>query len=176
MSIQNVYSKDQQDVLFDDFECGRCDAKHFIAALSEKLRYQGPEQHLIDAWNAMLLDMPDERLELLVELNTHYRIFLLSNTNALHRTAFDALLYRQNGVRRLSDYFEHVYYSHEIGLRKPNTEAFTYVLQHSELKAEETLFIDDSLVHCKAAGSLGISAHWMSPHQDIIALANALNL
>jgi HAD superfamily hydrolase (TIGR01549 family) len=176
LSLQNLYSKDHQDVLFDDFECGRCSAAQFIAALSEKLRYTGPEQHLIDAWNAMLLNMPEERLELLVELNTHYRIFLLSNTNVLHRAAFDTLLYRQNGVRRLADYFEHVYYSHEIGLRKPDLEAFKYVLEHSELKANETLFIDDSLIHCKAAGTLGISAHWMSPHQDLLTMANALNL
>ncbi len=176
MSVRNLYAQDFQDPLFDNFECGHCNSEVFIEGLAEKLRYKGPRENLVEAWNAMLLDMPEERLELLVELNASYRVFLLSNTNALHRSAFDAMLYLQNGVKRLSDYFETLYYSHEIGLRKPNPEVFKYVLQKSELLPEETLFVDDSLTHCKAAGSIGISAHWLSPHQDLIALAHSLQL
>ena len=55
--------------------------------------------------------------------------------------------------------FEAAYYSHEIGLRKPDPNVFRYVLDRHGLVAQETLFIDDSLQHIEGARSLGLKTH-----------------
>jgi putative hydrolase of the HAD superfamily len=45
-----------------------------------------------------------------------------------------------------------------------------HVLNDGKLKQEETLFIDDTLVHVEAAGSIGINAWHLLPETDICEL------
>ena len=98
----------------------------------------------------MLLTIKPERLEMLLELRKKYKVFLLSNTNETHLAFVDGYLRTVYGfdIQHFSTvYFDKAYYSHEIGLRKPNTSIFQFVLDDAGLKAEECLFIDDIAVN-----------------------------
>ena len=96
----------------------------------------------------MLLDIPEERVKFILELKKEYRVFLLSNTNRIHQLQFEADFKTKFGVP-LSDLFERIYYSHVEGIRKPEPESFTNVLDKSKILAEETLFVDDSIDNIK---------------------------
>ena len=63
--------------------------------------------------------------------------------------------------------FEKVYLSHELGLRKPHPEVFTHILDDQGLKADETLFIDDSIQHVQGAVKTGLHAHHLKDDQTI---------
>lgn len=86
-------------------------------------------------------------------------MFLLSNTNALHEVYYNDILHMKHGIPNLTDIFEKVYYSHDVNMRKPDHEIFQHVLVDSQLNAGETLYIDDTEVHVKAAGELGMFAY-----------------
>jgi putative hydrolase of the HAD superfamily len=67
-----------------------------------------------------------------------------------------------------STYFDGVYYSHLIRLRKPNADAYEYVLADADIKAEESVFIDDFQVNIAAAANVGIHTIWHDGEMDII--------
>jgi len=146
----------QSKGVFQDFEKGNIDADefvHFIQSLSNK---EVSSESIIKAWNSMLLDIPEIRFDLLKNIKGNYRTFCLSNTNQLHANFIYGDLYKTKGMKRLDPLFEKVYLSHEIGMRKPDIEIFQFVLDQNEIKASETLFIDDTEGHLKSAALLGI--------------------
>jgi HAD superfamily hydrolase (TIGR01509 family) len=168
--FEKHFTTSRQTGLFDDFDCGRISENEFRAHLKKLLPQTVSENDIDNAWNAMLLDLPKERLELLEALGKKYRLFLLSNTNEIHVTAFSSYLNKTFGFNDFSSYFERWYYSCRIGKRKPDAETFQFVLNENGLKPEETLFIDDSPQHIEGAKKVGIHALLLSPGQTITDL------
>ena len=144
--------------------------EEFIASLQKMAGSSLGTDVIQKAWNALLIRFPAERIELLKKLRQKYRLFLLSNTNAIHVVEFQKIYSNtfQNGS--LVDLFDKVYYSNEIGMRKPNAEIYEFVLKDSQLLPEETLFIDDSLPNVEGAKQVGIQAIHLKPGQTILDL------
>ena len=144
---------------FLKFETGRITPDKFIDALTVQLGDHTPREKILEAWNAMILGFQPDTIKLLTQLREEYRMFLLSNTNAIHEVYYNELLHMKHGIPNLTDIFEKVYYSHDLNMRKPDHEIFQHVLADSRLNARETLYIDDTEVHVKAAGELGIHVY-----------------
>ena len=122
-----------------------------------------------DAWNSMLLDLPESRLDLLRSLNSNYKLFLLSNTNAIHINSISNTL-GEKQWKSFCNLFDKMYLSHEIGVRKPNIEAFQFILKQQKLNPNEVLFIDDSPQHIEGAKKLGIICYHLKDGEDITTL------
>ncbi|MBT8321478.1 MAG: HAD family phosphatase [Eudoraea sp.] len=136
-----------------------------------------PFEELVSAWNAILLDLPEHRLEYLESLakSGSYRLFLLSNTNALHM-AHVAETMGKSRYNRFINCFEWVGLSHEMQMRKPEPGIFRYFLKEFGLNPTETFFVDDNLENTQAAASLGIRVWHIIPEQeDIINLNKKLS-
>ena len=112
------------------------------------------KKDIIDAWNYILKDFPSHRLDFIKALSEEkkYRLFLLSNTNELH---IDYIKSHFPFYVEFQSCFEQFYLSHEIHLRKPNTDIFEFVLNENQLTASECLFIDDTKDNTDTAKSLG---------------------
>ena len=153
------------------YETGSISSETFIKGLAE-VYPQASKDEIIRIWNGMLLDFPQVRLEFLENLakeNT-YRLFLLSNTNALHIKAVEEKMGNER-YNRFKNSFEKFYLSHEIHLRKPNANIYDFVLEENGLKAKETLFIDDTKENTDAAEKLGIQCwNLIVGKEDIIDL------
>jgi putative hydrolase of the HAD superfamily len=141
--------------LFLNYETGKIDDVDFINGIAKLSDKPMAEQEIVAAWNALLLDFPPERIQLLQKIKTTYRTFLLSNTNAIHLNEFQQRLKREQGVY-LEDLFEKTYYSHVVKMRKPNAGIFELVLNENDLDPSETLFIDDTYSNFAEAEKLGI--------------------
>jgi putative hydrolase of the HAD superfamily len=142
------------DQLNQQFEMGLISPKDFISGFQKQLPNASTEE-ILTAWNAVLLDFPLYRLEFLQMLSKKYRLFLLSNTDSIHIETFE----QKTGITFYSDFyhcFEKVYFSFEIGIRKPDIEIYNYVLNKHELSPKRTLFIDDKKENTDAAQTLGI--------------------
>lgn len=157
------FNSTTQSRLFDDFETGRIDSTAFFGGIRDLAGRSLSDNEIESAWNAMLLDFPLRRLQILQQLQLHFDLFLLSNTNALHEAAFNRLLRTQCGFNNLAVFFDKVYFSHRTGYRKPEEVAFLTILQDNGLQPENTLFVDDSEQHIAAAGRLGIQTIWLKP-------------
>lgn len=162
--------------LFQAYEKGNMTTSEFLKRVSHQFpRVQ--VQDLITAWNAILLDFPEHRLEFLEELSgsEQYKLILLSNTNALHMERVE----RQMGperFRRFRDAFDVFYLSHEMGMRKPDREIFEFVLQENGLTPQETFFVDDMPENTLAASHLGIQVwNLQLGKEDITQLKSRLD-
>jgi len=166
--FDEIYSKIRQTSLFDKFEKGSITANEFRTELKKHLPNSVNDRAVDDAWNAMLLDLPRERIHLLEQLRSKYRLFLLSNTNEIHIKAYSKILKTSYGFKNLSHLFEKEYYSFKIGLRKPDIETFQYILEENSLMPKETLFIDDSSLHVDGAKRAGINAYLLKEDETIL--------
>ena len=155
VNFEEMYTQASQTNLFNDFETGQISSQHFINLLLPYLPAGTSPNKVVHAWNAMILDFPIERLQLLDELNKKRRIFLLSNTNEIHLQAVVRSLAKTTN-RTLDSYFEKVYYSHLLNLRKPNKEIFDLVCKEQNLPVSDTIFIDDTIGHIEGAMAFGL--------------------
>jgi FMN phosphatase YigB (HAD superfamily) len=138
----------------DLFEKGKITELEFINSFSTYIPNASIEE-IVKAWNSIIGDFPLERLEFLQMLSSRYRLFLLTNTDSIHISRFE----HNVGMSFYSDFyrcFEKVYYSYEMGMRKPDTEIFTTILSKHDLSPKRTLFVDDKKENTDAAESLGL--------------------
>lgn len=142
--------------IFDDLETGKISEAAFFDEFRKLTGVPLTDVQITGAWNAMLLDFPKKRMAFLRQLRGKYRIFLLSNTNAIHYKAFQEIFRREIGLGSLNDCFDKAYYSHLIGIRKPEKEAFSLILDEQRLNPKKTLFIDDLAQNLEGAKAVGM--------------------
>src|SRR5690606_4341153 len=158
-NFEELYSQAKQSSLFDLLEVGKISPSQFRNDIRHICQTNLSDNQIDEAWNAMLLDLPITILDLLHELKEDgFSLFLLSNTNQIHYEAYTQLLQRNLGITGLEELFDQSFFSHEIGRRKPNPETFLWVLKTINLKANEVIFIDDSIQHVEGAKEIGIKS------------------
>ena len=150
------YSKQTQHEVFDLLETGKIGEDEFVKIIQQHLPHPVDSADIIHAWNTIILDFPLRRLQILQQLQLHYNTYLLSNTNEIHERAFNKVLQTTCGYLTLAMFFDRIYLSHRVGLRKPDPKIFELVLRENKLNPSETLFIDDSPQHIESATLLGI--------------------
>ena len=159
------YSKKSQTNIFNLLETGEISENELIREIQSSCK-SATRKQIIFAWNSMLLDLPKNRTNLLENLKEKYQLFLLSNTNAIHIKELKSRL-GEVKYSKFYNLFNKVYYSHEIGFRKPHSEAFRLVLDENNLKEKEVLFIDDSPQHIEGAKELGIHTYHLKDNEEI---------
>ena len=166
--LAGFYSKARQADLFDRFERGEIDVVRFRAALREELETSCQDSELDAAWNALLGGVPKRNVELLRRLKETHRVYLLSNTNELHLADFVARFEREHGSEHgsWSALFHRDYYSHLLGMRKPERDVFEHVVRTEGLEPRRTLFIDDNWHNVRGARGVGIDAAWIAATLD----------
>ena len=152
--------------LFLEYETGQIDDIEFIEGIAKLSDKPMSQDDIVDAWNALLLDFPRERIDLLKKIKSRYRTFLLSNTNSIHLKEFQQRLHNEQGVY-LEDLFEKAYYSHVVKLRKPDADIFSLVLRENDLQPSETLFIYDTESNFPEAQKLGIQIYHLKHGMSI---------
>lgn len=161
-NIELVVEKAYKNGLFAQFEKGIISPDIFRDELDKISGKSLPVNEFNEAWNALLLDIPVERIQLLEKLKKNYNIFLLSNTNIIHYQNYINRLY-PFGYKSFNELFHYAYFSHEISMIKPDVEIYNYVLNQQKLKASETLFVDDLEINCKGAERVGVKSLNIKP-------------
>lgn len=168
------YTQANQDGFFDLFETGIISTTEFYQKFFN-WGFHMDMKAIDNYWNKMLLDFPLDHLNVLAELAKRFNLFLLSNTNEIHYTAFRKIVSRSVGWDDFTKMFGGIYLSHQIGHRKPNTEAFKHVLKQSGITPEHTIFIDDSQQHVSGAKRMGIRSFLYPQNEPLnVGMANIL--
>lgn len=156
---------------FDRYECGEMTPESFINAIQRCCKPVPDGSVFINAMNAMLIGIPVARFEALRQLRKTHKLYMLSNTNETHLNWIHRYLKREYAIINFeSDYFDKVFYSHQVGMRKPHPEIFEHVLNQTGIKASETLFIDDNADNIKSSKLLGFQTHLHNPEIDIFRI------
>lgn len=167
--IDDLFRIGHAESFFKEYEIGAISDEEFVEKARQLSLPGTTSDQVIAAWNIMLLDFPAERMQLLNQLKNKYRLFLFSNTNAIHLQAFHKSYQDVYNVA-MDELFEKAYYSHLINQRKPDVAAFEFVINDSRLNAAETLFIDDALVNVEGARLAGLQAVHLTDGKTILDL------
>lgn len=168
-NIEEVYSELLNDGTLDSVDTGDMQPDELFDRLNTYCIEPADPQDLALAWNAMLGEIPEERIKLLRTLSSEYRLLLLSNTNSIHLQHIESMVSETYGIV-LNDLFTSAYYSFLVGLRKPDPEVFRHVLQAEQLVADETLLLDDQLENVESARKLGLQTEWISESNPLLSL------
>jgi putative hydrolase of the HAD superfamily len=140
--------------LNDEFEKGKISESIFLNGFTEFISNASIEE-IKAAWNTIIGEFPLYRLEFLQLLKKKYRLFLLTNTDIIHIENFEEKV----GISFFSAFyqcFEKVYYSYEMGMRKPDEAIFRYIIKKHDLNPSRTLFVDDKKENTDAASAVGL--------------------
>ncbi len=163
---EEAFSKQKQDEFFRKYERGQIGENDFLTGLSARIGGADVNE-LRDAWCKMLGELPQAKFDLIKILSQNYRLFVLSNTNQTHQMWFEQKIDDQYGWKNFSECFEFIGYSHLINQRKPDKEAFQFILNKYKLAPEETLFVDDTMEHIEGARRLGVRVLHYNDGEDL---------
>ena len=166
-NFETVYSQLRQENVFDLFETGKITEDDFRNAVRKYSAKNLSDKDINAAWNAMILQLPEQRVTFLTELKSHHRLFLLSNTNSIHEKEFTRKIVSVYGKNILEELFEKIYYSHRLDMRKPTKEIFKLILNENNMMESETLFIDDSPQHVEGAKQTGMQVYLLKQGEKI---------
>lgn len=156
--------------VFRNYEKGKTTSSEFRNGLRELFQIYVSDAELDVAWNAMLLELPLARLEMIRGLQKKYKTYILSNTNEIHIRAFDKIVDEATSGKHINNYFNTVYYSHKVGMRKPDAEIFDMVLIENGLEPSSTLFIDDTWEHIESAKKLGLQTWYLTNQEELFTV------
>ncbi len=163
------------DSLNFNFEKGLISRNDFLLGLN-KLVPNATQEEVLEAWNGVLLDFPMYRLEFLEKLSKKYQLFLLSNTDSIHINHFK----EKNGdefYNRFYNCFKKVYFSYDLGMRKPDEEIYNFVIKENNLNPKSTLFVDDNFDNIEGAKKTGFQVwHLLKGKEDVIELFEKVKL
>lgn len=168
-NFEALFSQAVQSDLFKNFETGSITAAQFRAEIRKITSLKIDDSTLDATWNKIIGDYPLHHIEMLQLLKKNYRLFLLSNTNEIHYKHYISK-FKEEFNSEFESLFERAYWSFQIGMRKPDKNSYEYVIEHSELRAEETLFIDDSMQNIEPANQIGIVGLHLKPEVDVSSL------
>jgi FMN phosphatase YigB (HAD superfamily) len=167
-NVETFFSHKGHAALFDEFEKGNISAAEWRDGIRKQANKPNlSDQQIDDAWNSLLIGVADGNHDLLLKISKQYPTFLLSNTNEVHYKWIMEYLKKEFNLENNASLFTKDYYSHLMGMRKPNKDIFQYVLDTHGLKAEETLFIDDSPQHLKTAKEMGLQTYLMTAPDNL---------
>ncbi|MCY7360872.1 MAG: HAD family phosphatase [Ignavibacteria bacterium] len=173
-NIESVFNQFVQNDISIEYEKGFITDKDFRNHLRAYSNIILTDDWIDKAWNSILLDFPNERFDMLRKLKSNYALYLLSNTNSLHQQGFNKILSKQIHPLQLENFFIKAYYSHKIGLRKPDDAIFNFVLNDAAILPNETLYIDDSIQHIETANRLNFITHHLKKDEEIITVINKI--
>lgn len=167
MDFDKHFTQAKQVEIVDKFEEGKCSIEEFRNGIRDLVKVDLTDAQIDKAWFSMILDLPKERIELIGLLKLKYNVYLFSNTNELHIELLKKRYEEEFGFEIFQMLFTKAYFSNEIKMRKPHPESFQWLLNDAEIKAEETLFIEDSPQHIEGAKKVGLNTYWLTGGETI---------
>lgn len=141
-----------------EYEKGKMDSDTFRLNVKEYFEQNWTDTEVDLLWNSLLGNIPPSRIELIRKLKNHFQIGILSNTNGIHIEAVNQMLQRDFGLDSFHHLVDHVFYSHEMGLAKPQQEIYQTMLEKLSTRGEKVIFFDDLEANVQGAKSCGIKA------------------
>ena len=162
------YERWSQDHAYEAHERGEINFTEYSRHLAETFEVDMPEASWRAGWNDLFEGPFAEVVALLPEIAARYPLYAFTNTNATHTTHWQALY-----PESFND-FRHVFISNEIGMRKPEVEAYRYVCKEMDSSPGDVIFLDDN--HDNIAGALatGLDARLVESEAAVVTNLKSL--
>lgn len=162
VAVDRLYDRWSLDDPYQRHEVGEIDFATYLHYLERKLEIELRLEHWLKGWNALFVATYPEVHTRLPRVADSLPVFAFTNTNPTHQQywsrQFPEALYR----------FQKIYVSCEIGLRKPDVEAYEHVARDMGFRPDEILFVDDSRDNVDGARAAGMTTTWVESEADVV--------
>jgi glucose-1-phosphatase len=155
----------RHDAAYKRHERGEVDSQEYFANLRASLGIDISDAQLLDGWNSIHVGEMPGVYELLAKAAESFPLYAFTNSNREHE------LYWSKQFSGILTHFKEIYVSSTIGLRKPEAEAYDYVVRAIGVSADRIVFFDDILENIEGARARGLQAVHVKSSADV---ANAL--
>jgi putative hydrolase of the HAD superfamily len=124
------------------------------------------EKFMADLWAEYLGELNVELMDYFRALRPRLKTGIISNS-------FVGATEREEARYRFSAVCDDIVYSHEVGIEKPDPGIFELALARLGVKPEESVFLDDRMIHVEAARALGVNTVLYESNAQAIAAIEA---
>jgi len=165
-NVEKYLSNFGQLGFFMQLEKGKISAEEFRCEIRKMTPKAITDSEIDDAWNAFLVRIPSEKLDIVYELRKKYRVIMLSNTNAIHFPYAEQTFFSYKN-RSIDEYFDKCYRSYDMKMAKPDAEIFEAILSQEQVAANQCLLLDDGPKNIEQAQKLGFQTYFVDPKEDL---------
>ena|ERR1035437_1111269 len=173
-NVEKYLSNFGQSGFFMQLEKGEISAEEFRSEIRKMTPNTITDSEIDDAWNAFLVRIPSEKLDIVYELRKKYRVIMLSNTNVIHFPYAEQTFFSYKN-RSINEYFDKCYRSYDMKMAKPDTEIFEAILSQEQVAANRCLLLDDGPKNIEQAHKLGFQTYFVDPNEDLSFLLTNIN-
>ncbi|MEE9335908.1 MAG: HAD family phosphatase [Granulosicoccaceae bacterium] len=163
-----IKARFKMDQHYQQHEKGQIEAPVFFEHLRHSLQITASDDEMAKAWNDIFGNEMTASLDAIDTVRNKFPTYGFSNTNRTHQ------IYWEHHYPRIPKTFDKLFVSSEIGLRKPDPDAFNFILKEIAIKPEELLFFEDSLENIEGAERLGIQTVLVSNADSVVKALNNL--
>jgi putative hydrolase of the HAD superfamily len=163
--ISHLLDRYKQKGFFLEFEEGKISTCDFFTQLQALAAIPVSVAQMETAYLAFLEEVPQKKLDLLLELRKNYRVLMLSNINAF-LWQYCRKRFFESGRRCISDYFDKCYLSFEMGVCKPSPVIYEQMIAAEHLSPSQCLYLDDSLMNIEMGKQIGFRTYHAQARED----------
>jgi epoxide hydrolase-like predicted phosphatase len=165
-NVENYLSNFGQSGFFMQLEKGKISADEFRSEIRKMTANTITDKEIDDAWNAFLVRIPSEKLDIVYQLRKKFRVIMLSNTNAIHFPYAEQTFFSYKN-RGIDVYFDKCYRSYDMKMAKPDAEIFEAILIQEQVAPNQCLLLDDGPKNIEQAQKLGFQTYFVDPKEDL---------
>jgi putative hydrolase of the HAD superfamily len=159
--VESIQSRYCIDEWYEQHERGDIGALEYFDALRDTLNIAISDEQFAAGWNAVFEQEFAGAFELFRALSTRIPIYAFSNSNVVHQEIWERKYANILGL------FRKVFVSCDLGLRKPEAQAYRHVAASMGTDPEKILFFDDTRENVHGAREIGMSAIQVRRFADI---------
>jgi len=157
-----LWKRYRPDDAYKQHERGQIDDAAYFTALRAMLEIDITDDQFLEGWNATFGGPITGVEEWIKPACAALPSYVFSNTNPAHEKYFRA------NYGELLKPFRTVFTSSGIGHRKPDREAFAYVVREMNVAPERVLFFDDASANVEGARAAGLQAVLVRSNADTL--------
>lgn len=163
MTEKEIKARFTMDKHYQQHERGEIETSEYFEHLRQSFELTATDAEIADSWNAIFGLQMTASLDAIDRVRHNIPCYGFSNTNRCHQ------LHWEHHFPRISGTFEKLFVSSEIGLRKPEAEAFKFILGEMSSEPHEVLFFDDSQENLDGAQQLGIETVLVTGSESVVS-------
>ncbi len=161
LSLDEIERRFKVDEAFQRHERGEIECREYFTHLRQILELEASDAEIRQGWNAIFVDEVTATVDYIAAIRTELPCYAFTNSNPTHQAFWMA------AYPAAMDAFEQIFVSSEMGLRKPEREAFEAIAAATGNRLDEILFFDDTEENVAGARAVGMPSILVNSHADV---------
>ena len=166
--ITNINMNNPDNNAWAKSERGEIDINTFLEEFEKEALSIGQKINAKEILQQLYGSLRKNMINKIKLLSTSKKYKLICLTNVLKGVDIFTPKERVEAVKDVMSYFDIIYESYKLNMRKPEARIYQYILKELNIEPQETVFLDDLGMNLKSARQLGINTIKVIDSNDAI--------